>query len=110
MNKQESRSSYLKLEETFTTSLQFNEQKFTIEKCPADVFDAFISQVAARGIKNVDRQKWALHEKWRIINFCLVRGVLQLTSGSNSQLLECVVEDDPVVEQLPEGEVEQVTA
>jgi hypothetical protein len=94
----------------FTTSLQFNEQKFTIEQCPANVFDAFISQVAAKGIKNVDRQKWALHEKWRIINFCLVRGVLQLTTGPECQLLECVVEDDPVVEQSPEVEGEQVTA
>ena len=96
MSKQESTSPYLRLEETLTTSFQWGEQTFTIRSAPANVFDAFILQVVER-IKNVDRQKWELHERWRIINFCLKGGVLQLTTGPDSQLLEVVSDEEPEV-------------
>ena len=97
MSKQESISSYLRLEETLTTSFQLSDQKFTIRSAPANIFDAFISQVV-ENIKNVDRQKWDLHERWRIINYCLSNGVLHLTSGEAGQLLEYVPDDEPEVE------------
>lgn len=69
---------------------------YVIRSAPANVFDAFISEVVGR-IKNVDRQKWELHEKWRIINYCLERGALQLTTGDDGQLLGYVPEDEAVV-------------
>lgn len=89
-------------------SFQWNEQTFIISESPANVFDAFISEVVGR-IKNVDRQKWELYEKWRIINYCLEREALQITSGEDGkQLLGYILEDEPVVEST-EKEVEQVT-
>ena len=81
---------------------------YVIRSAPANVFDEFISQVVG-SIKNVDRQRWELHEKWRIINYCLGHGVLHLTSGEDGQLLEFVAEDE-AEEAEAETEVEQVTA
>lgn len=55
-------------------------------------------------IKNVDRQKWELHEKWRIINYCLKGGVLQLTTGETGQLLEVVPDEEPEEAHEPASE------
>ena len=103
MNKQESGLSYLKPQELLETSLQFQEQAFIVSECPASVFDAWISEVVGR-IKNVDRQKWELYEKWRIINKCLEAEVLQVTTGEHGQLLDYVPEDEAEVEDKPASE------
>jgi hypothetical protein len=105
LNKQESGLSYLKPQELLETSLRYEEQTFIVSECPANIFDTWISEVVGR-IKNVDRQKWELFEKWRIINKCLEHGVLQVTTGEDDTRLLGYV---PVVESA-EKEVEQATA
>jgi hypothetical protein len=69
--------SYLKLAHTKVTSLHWNGQDVTVADAPADVFDAYISQVVEE-IVNVDRDQWDIFERWHIINACLEADVLLL--------------------------------
>ena len=71
-------------------SLSFQEQKFMVKECPADIFDAFVSQYDD-DIRNVDRQKWSIFQRWRMINFLIEQGVLEVR---DRQLLEVEMEQD----------------
>ena len=72
-----SRLSYLKLAHTKVTSFHWKGQEITIADAPAEVFDAYISQVVEE-IVNVDRDQWDIFERWHIINACLEADVLLL--------------------------------
>jgi len=85
----------LSLAEVKGTSLSFQEQKFTVKECPVDIFDAFVSQYDD-DIRQVDRQKWSIFQRWRMINFLIEQGVLEVREG---QLLE--VEMEPEWTSIP---------
>ena len=62
------------------------EQTFVVRDAPPDVFDAFISEVVET-IINVDRKKWPIFQKWRIINAAISEDVLELLpDGDNFRL------------------------
>ncbi len=62
-----------------TISLSFQEQAHTILDCPVDVFDTFVSQYTE--VEDVNRQVWSSFQRWRVINFLLADGALEVENG-----------------------------
>ncbi len=61
-----------------TISLSFQEQVHTIRECPVEVFDAFVSQYVE--VESVNREVWSSFQRWRVINFLLDDGALEVES------------------------------
>jgi hypothetical protein len=85
-----------------TISLTYHEQVHTIRECPPEVFDAFVLQYLddseGDAISSVNREVWNPFQRWRMINFLLDDGALE-------------VEENMLVEvEMSNSEVEQVTA
>jgi hypothetical protein len=74
-----------------TISLSFQEQEHTILKCPPEVFDAFIAQYTE--VEDVNRQKWSSFQRWRVINFLLDDGALEVEDGKLVEVEESEVQE-----------------
>ena len=66
-----------------TISLNFQEQVHTILDCPIETFDAFVSQYSE--VENVNRKIWSPFQRWRMINFLIDDGALEV---ENDMLVE----------------------
>lgn len=91
----------MKLEDSERMFFDLDGKKQNVEIAPPEVFDAFISEVV-EDIKNVDRAKWPIFQRWRIINACLPEDVLLLEERPDGSLLLSLPEasDSPV--NMPE--------
>lgn len=86
MNSVESRLSYMKLEDSNNMYFHIGNQKYNVRTAQPAVFDSFISQ-SVEEIVNVDRSKWPIFQRWRIINACLPEEVLILEKLADGSLL-----------------------
>ena len=69
-----------------TISLDFQGQVHTILSCPVDVFDAFVCQYSE--VENVNREVWSPFQRWRMINFLIDDGALEVENGVLIELPE----------------------
>lgn len=84
---------HIPLQAIKTISLSFQEQVHTIRDCPVDLFDAFVAQYVE--VENVNRDVWSAFQRWRVINFLIDDGVLEV---ENDMLVEVEVEREPAQE------------
>ncbi len=78
-----------------TLSFSFQGQEHTIRDCPSEVLSAFVMQYTE--VENIRSKQWDdLFMRWRIINFLLDDGALEV---ENDRLVEV----QPVLEPAQEG-------
>lgn len=82
-----------------TISLDFQGQVHTIRDCPVEVFDAFVSQYSE--VENVNREVWSNFQRWRVINFLLEDGALEVKDNILVELevVQSEVQRQPVAVQ-----------
>lgn len=96
--------SYLKLEQTRTTSFLWRGQSLLVADAPAEAFDPWIAEVVEQ-IINVDRTMWNIYDRWNIINACLEAEVLTLAEVEGGSLqLAYADEMEPTQALLESGE------
>jgi hypothetical protein len=85
LSQKESHLLYMRLADSRIAFFSYAGVSFNVESSTAETFDAFISQ-AVEEIKNVDRAKWPIFQKWRIINACLEAESLILETSEDGSL------------------------
>jgi hypothetical protein len=71
---------HLPLPKLKTTSLRFEEQEHTIADCPSEVLKAFVEQYTE--VEDVSEKQWNdIFMRWRLINFLIDNGVLEVENG-----------------------------
>jgi hypothetical protein len=81
----------MKLEDSERMFFDIDGKSQNVETASAEVFDRFISAVVEE-IVNVDRSKWPIFQRWRIINACLPEEVLLLEEQPDGSLLLSIPE------------------
>lgn len=77
---------HIPLQAIRTISLTFQEQEHTILDCPPEVFDEFVSQYTE--VEEVNRKLWSSFQRWRVINFLIDDGALEVAGGKLVELPE----------------------
>lgn len=68
-------------------SLSFQEQEHTIADCPSEVLEAFVTQYME--VENITKKQWDdLFMRWRMINFLIDDGALEVENGALVELPE----------------------
>lgn len=70
---------HISLQAIKTISLTYQEQVHTILDCPVEVFDAFVCQYSE--VENVNRKLWSSFQRWRMINFLIDDGALEVVDN-----------------------------
>lgn len=78
---------HLPLPELKTTSLTFQEQEHTIADCPSEVLKAWFEQYSE--VENVSDKQWDdLFMRWRLVNFLIDNGIVEVQNGTLVELPE----------------------
>ncbi len=78
---------HLPLPELKTTLLIFQGQEHTIAECPSEVLKAFVEQYSE--VEDVSEKQWGdIFMRWRIINFLIDDGALEVENGALVELPE----------------------
>lgn len=80
-----------------TISLDFQGQVHIIRDCPVEAFDAFVSQYTE--VEDVNRKLWSSFQRWRVINFLIDDGALEVQDNLLVEVNELEVERQPVAAQ-----------
>ena len=87
---------HIPLQALRTISLRFQEQEHTISDCPSELLQAFVMQYTE--VENIKPKQWDdLFMRWRLINFLLDEGVLEV---QDNMLVEV---QEPAAEAAQEG-------
>jgi len=78
---------HLPLPELKTTLLTFQGQEHTIADCPSEVLKAFVEQYTE--VEDVKPKQWDdLFMRWRLINYLIDDGALEVENGTLVELPE----------------------